>query len=104
MDADQHLPDRTEEETVTEPAAPRPVPGPPRPAPGPVAAGARPGPPGAAAGTATSPAPGAAPSPAAPGAAPRFADLADRPVAEHVAVFEAEHDRLQRELSTIDQL
>jgi hypothetical protein len=33
-----------------------------------------------------------------------FAGLADRPVAEHVAVFEAEHDRLQRELSTIDQL
>ena len=34
----------------------------------------------------------------------RFADLEERPVAEHVAVFEAEHDRLQRELSTIDQL
>jgi hypothetical protein len=34
----------------------------------------------------------------------RFAGLADRPVADHVAVFEAEHDRLQRELSTIDQL
>jgi hypothetical protein len=33
-----------------------------------------------------------------------FAGLADRPVAEHVAVFEAEHDRLRRELSTIDQL
>ncbi|MGY5883317.1 hypothetical protein [Modestobacter lacusdianchii] len=33
-----------------------------------------------------------------------FADLAARPVAEHVAVFEAEHDRLQRELSTVDQL
>jgi hypothetical protein len=30
--------------------------------------------------------------------------LADRPVAEHVAVYEAEHQRLQRELSTIDQL
>jgi len=25
-------------------------------------------------------------------------------VEEHVAVYEAEHDRLQRELSTIDQL
>jgi len=25
-------------------------------------------------------------------------------VAEHVAVFEAEHSRLQRELGTIDQL
>jgi hypothetical protein len=34
----------------------------------------------------------------------RFADLDDRPVSEHVAVFEAEHDRLQRELGTIDQL
>jgi hypothetical protein len=33
-----------------------------------------------------------------------FAGLTDRPVAEHVAVYEAEHDRLQRELSTIDQL
>ena len=34
----------------------------------------------------------------------RFADLAQRPVTEHVAVFEAEHDRLQRELGTIDRL
>ena len=34
----------------------------------------------------------------------RFADLEERPVAEHVAVFEAEHDRLQRELGTIDRL
>jgi hypothetical protein len=34
----------------------------------------------------------------------RFAGLTERPVADHVAVFEAEHDRLQRELSTIDQL
>jgi len=33
-----------------------------------------------------------------------LADLASRPVAEHVAVFEAEHARLQRELGTIDQL
>jgi hypothetical protein len=40
---------------------------------------------------------------AADEAAP-FADLACRPVAEHVAVFEAEHARLQRELGTIDQL
>jgi hypothetical protein len=60
---------------VTEPDAPRPVPGPPR---------------------------GVAPSPG-PRADP-FAGLAERPVAEHVAVFEAEHDRLRRELSTIDQL
>jgi hypothetical protein len=33
-----------------------------------------------------------------------FAGLDRRPVAEHVAVFEAEHGRLQRELGTIDQL
>jgi hypothetical protein len=33
-----------------------------------------------------------------------LAGLEQRPVAEHVAVFEAEHDRLQRELATIDQL
>ena len=33
-----------------------------------------------------------------------FAGLAERPVTEHVTVFEAEHDRLQRELSTVDQL
>jgi hypothetical protein len=45
-----------------------------------------------------------------PGPAPvadpdgRFAGLPARPVAEHVGVFEAELDRLQRELATIDQL
>lgn len=33
-----------------------------------------------------------------------FADLGQRPVSEHVEVFEAEHGRLQRELGTIDQL
>jgi len=33
-----------------------------------------------------------------------FGDLDRRPVAEHVALFEAEHTRLQDELSTIDQL
>jgi hypothetical protein len=52
----------------------------------------------------------AAPAAAAPVAAAPvaegspFAGLPGRPVAEHVAVFEAEHERLQRELSTIDQL
>ena len=45
---------------------------------------------------------GASPAPA--GRPDAFAGLADRPVTEHVAVYEAEHDRLQRELSTIDQL
>jgi hypothetical protein len=45
------------------------------------------------------------PAPLAPAGRPDpFAGLADRPVSEHVAVYEAEHDRLQRELSTIDQL
>jgi hypothetical protein len=34
----------------------------------------------------------------------RFADLAERPVAEHVEVFEDEHARLQRRLGTIDQI
>ena len=72
---------------MTEPNAPRPVPGPPRPGPGPV--------------DATNP-------PAASDADHErehsFDDLDERPVAEHVAVFEAEHSRLQRELGTIDQL
>lgn len=62
---------------MTEPSPQRPVPGPPRPAP-PVPEGAT--------------------------TEDRFADLEQRPVAEHVAVFEAEHGRLQRELGTIDQL
>jgi hypothetical protein len=76
-----------EEETVTEPAQSRPVPGPPRAVPGPAA-----------------PRPAdAEPAPATSGVSP-FAGLADRPVADHVAVYEAEHERLQRELSTIDQL
>ncbi|NEK95076.1 hypothetical protein GCU67_12965 [Modestobacter muralis] len=49
--------------------------------------------------------PGPAASVPAPPAGPSpFVGLTDRPVAEHVAVFEAEHDRLQRELATIDQL
>ena len=30
--------------------------------------------------------------------------LAQRPVSEHVTVFETEHARLQRELGTIDEL
>ncbi len=37
-------------------------------------------------------------------AADRFADLPDRPVAEHVDVFEDEHARLQRRLGTIDSI
>jgi hypothetical protein len=71
---------------MTEPNPPRPVPGPPRPGPGPVDATA----------------PRAADADRE--AEQRFEDLDERPVAEHVAVFEAEHSRLQRELGTIDQL
>ncbi|SDZ14952.1 hypothetical protein SAMN05660209_04839 [Geodermatophilus africanus] len=80
---------------MTDPTPPRPVPGPPRPGPG---GGPAPVPTGAV--------PAGAPpagTSAADGGAP-LADLAHRPVAEHVAVFEAEHARLQRELGTIDQL
>jgi hypothetical protein len=63
---------------MTEPSPARPVPGPP------------------------SPGPSTRPAAEADGAP--FAGLAELPVAEHVAVFEEEHDRLQRELSTIDRL
>ena len=71
---------------MTEPSAPRPVPGPGRPVPGP-------------------PAPAAdLPADGAGVRADRFADLDDRPVAEHIEVFEAEHDRLQSELGTIDRV
>jgi hypothetical protein len=80
---------------MTDPTRPRPVPGPPRPGPwrGPAAVPA---------GAVPVEAPPAG-TPAADEGAP-FADLAARPVGEHVAVFEAEHARLQRELGTIDQL
>jgi hypothetical protein len=84
-----------EEETVTAPDQPRPVPGPPRPVPGPPRPAVDP-----AAGPTPADATATVPQPPAE----RFAGLAERPVAEHVAVFEAEHDRLQRELSTVDQL
>ncbi len=81
---------------MTDPSRPRPVPGPPRPGPGgaPVAGAVRPA------------GPGVLPPPvdADPGGAAALAGLDRRPVVEHVAVFEAEHDRLQRELATIDQL
>jgi hypothetical protein len=78
---------------MTDPNRPRPVPGPPRPGPW--------GGPAPVPATTASPEPVAVP--AADEGAP-FADLPLRPVAEHVAVFEAEHARLQRELGTIDQL
>jgi hypothetical protein len=44
------------------------------------------------------------PSSEEPAAEERFAGLDGQPVAEHVAVFEAEHSRLERELGTIDQI
>ena len=74
---------------MTEPSPQRPVPGPPRPGPRGRRRRAR---------------AAAAPPRTASAPADRFADLAQRPVAEHVAVFEDEHGRLQRELGTIDQL
>ncbi|MCA0145635.1 hypothetical protein [Blastococcus sp. LR1] len=81
---------------MTEPSAQRPVPGPPRPGPAPTArpvAGAEP--------RATQ----AEWAQAAPGTSGgRLDGLEALPVAEHVAVFEAEHERLQRELGTIDPL
>ena len=71
---------------MTEPSPSRPVPGPPRPVPGPTSSSAAP------------------PTEDATAREDRFAGLDEQPVAEHVAVFEAEHSRLQRELGTIDQL
>ena len=77
---------------MTEPTAPRPVPGPVRPAPGPA-----------------QPVPGTERTDGEQhtgggSTADRFRDLSERPVAEHVEVFEAEHARLQAELGTIDRL
>jgi hypothetical protein len=70
---------------MSEPSPLRPVPGPPRPGP-------RPG----------ESAP-AVPGPATAAEDP-FADLPERPLVDHVAVFETEHARLERELGTIDRL
>ena len=70
---------------MTEPNPPRPVPGPPRPGPGPVDATA----PGAADATREGEQP--------------FDDLDERPVAEHVAVFEQAHESLRRTLAGAGQ-
>jgi len=95
---------------MTEPSPARPVPGPPRP--GPAAADGQPNS-GAAADVpsgsraAGQSGPAVQPSPTEEATRPdaaSFEDLGQRPVAEHVGVFEAEHARLQRELGTIDQL
>jgi hypothetical protein len=72
---------------MTEPNPPRAVPGPPRPGPGPADADDAPQQPKAI-----------------PEGQQLFGDLEKLPVTEHVAVYEAEHSRLQRELGTIDQL
>jgi hypothetical protein len=80
---------------MTQPSSARPVPGPPRPADA-TAAGA-----GRGAVESGSPASGA---PLPSGGQDTFAGLDQRPVDEHVAVFEAEHDRLQRRLGGIDQV
>ena len=74
---------------MTEPSSARPVPGPPRPGPSSVEPATPTG----------ESAPAAERSAGEP-----FTGLDEKPVAEHVAVFEAEHARLQRELGTIDQL
>ncbi len=74
---------------MTEPSQPRPVPGPPRTDP--------------ADGGSHASAPAGGADPAGERGHP-FADLDERPVAEHVAVYEAEHARLERELGTIDRL
>jgi hypothetical protein len=94
---------------MTEPSSARPVPGPPRP--GPAAANSRTNsgasadiPVGSSAAEGSSPAAQPSPTEAPQSEAPSFEDLGQRPVAEHVGVFEAEHARLQRELGTIDQL
>ncbi|MGY1917167.1 hypothetical protein [Blastococcus sp. SYSU DS0973] len=88
---------------MTEPTASRPVPGPFRPGPRPVPVPAR------DAASAPDAAPegepiDAADAPTGEGADTQraLAGLTELPVAEHVAVFEAEHARLQRELGTID--
>ena len=96
---------------MTEPTAARPVPGPYRPgrAPAPAAADlpaagdrAPETAPTAAEAAPGEAAQGGAAQPGTPERARALAGLGDLPVAEHVAVFEAEHARLQRELGTID--
>ena len=90
---------------MTEPSSARPVPGPPRP--GPAAAHGRQNngvPADSFAAAESDSAVQPSPNEATQSDAPSFADLGQRPVAEHVGVFEAEHARLQRELGTIDQL
>ena len=79
---------------MTEPSPARPIPGPPSPGPS-----LRPAEPAGVDPASQAGAPAGPEADTAP-----FDKLAGLPVAEHVAVFEEEHARLQRELSTIDQL
>ncbi|WP_104525104.1 hypothetical protein [Blastococcus atacamensis] len=92
---------------MTEPSVQRPVPGPPRPGPSPTPAPVH----GAASvsGAAQGQEPRIARDERADvvsdaASATRITGLEGVPVAEHVAVFEAEHERLRRELGTIDAL
>lgn len=84
---------------MTEPTAPRPVPGPYRPGPAPVAV---PGAPPAALRPEQPSAPPVGVGPAPADGEGRLDGLDQLPVSEHVALFEAEHARLQGELGTID--
>ncbi|MCW2700906.1 MAG: hypothetical protein JWQ45_2441 [Blastococcus sp.] len=83
---------------MTEPNRPRPVPGPPRPGSSPTRA------PVSTAASGLTAASGQTVPDVDQAVERPFADLDERPVADHVAAFEAEHSRLQRELGTIDQL
>lgn len=87
---------------MSEPTSPRPVPGPGPGVPGPGRAdGERPVVPGA---DGERPVVPGADGERADDSSDRFVGLAQRPVSEHVEVFEAEHGRLQTELGTIDRL
>ena len=77
---------------MSEPISPRPVPGP------------GPGVPGPDRADADRPVASGVDGERADGSSDRFAGLDERPVSEHVEVFEAEHGRLQTELGTIDRL
>ncbi len=80
---------------MTQPSSARPVPGPPRLA-GPALSDPDHGSP-------TDRSPAAEVPPQGDGQDP-FAGLDQRPADEHVTVFEAEHERLQRRLGGIDQV
>jgi hypothetical protein len=80
---------------MTQPSSARPVPGPPRPA-EPTTGDAHSGVATVRAPVTDAPPPGAGQDP--------FAGLDELSVDEHVTIFEAEHDRLQRRLGGIDEV